>query len=293
MIIRLALIAAAAAFVSASAVAQEPPAAADDVAPICKAHGFETTVDVPTASGVPRKSKVRICGQPGQSNADWVRTLRDTIAKVNANKKMPSSVKSQIVTAIDSEIARLERPSATAPASTLIAIPSPIAQSTNPSPAARSPLAAQRGPYAEPEYTTFKPLPEAKPAETASATQSAVKPVPRLAAPRLTFRCLDPNAMGAEGPCNALNRDTLITVRAQDNVPGGTSLRFMRRSDDRGEVELAMLRKGQSMRMALPSDVCRGVAGSRVTIDVVRRAPNVPATGQVVDTLGPYELNCQ
>ena len=53
---------------------------------------------------------------------------------------------------------------------------------------------------------------------------------------------------------------------------GGTSLRFLRRGDDRGEIELALLRRGQSRRFGLPPRLCAGVAGSRVEIQIVRAA---------------------
>jgi hypothetical protein len=66
-------------------------------------------------------------------------------------------------------------------------------------------------------------------------------------------------------------------------------LRFVRRGDDRAEVVLVPLRRGQTQRFTLPPRVCQGVAGSQVEIQVVRAAGSSP---QVVDTRGPYELRC-
>jgi hypothetical protein len=105
----------------------------------------------------------------------------------------------------------------------------------------------------------------------------------------MTFRCLATDQLQAEGPCDLLGRNTLLTVRADEDLPAGTSLRFLRRGDDRGEIDLPALRSGQSRRFSLPAKLCAGVAGSRVQIEVVR------ATGkasQVVDSRGPYELRC-
>jgi hypothetical protein len=105
----------------------------------------------------------------------------------------------------------------------------------------------------------------------------------------MTFRCLAMNTLSADGPCDLLERETLLTVRADEDLPGGTSLRFLRRGDNRAEVELAQLKRGQTQRFALPARLCQGVAGSRIEIQVVRAGKGSP---QVVDTRGPFELRC-
>ena len=64
----------------------------------CDAHKFETVVG---------ESKVKLCGVEGQSDAEWIETLRDAIKKLEANKDMPADKREQIVAAIKSEIARL------------------------------------------------------------------------------------------------------------------------------------------------------------------------------------------
>ena len=105
-------------FLGAPAAAQDPPQPAADAtdAPSakmesllqnCDAHKFETTVES-TVDGKPHRSKVKMCGKDGQSDADWIGTLKDAIAKLEANTEMPESTRNQIVTAIKAEIARLE-----------------------------------------------------------------------------------------------------------------------------------------------------------------------------------------
>ncbi len=58
--------------------------------------------------GQPQQSKVKLCGKEGQSDADWIGTLKDAVAKLGANKEMPAAVRDQIVTALKTEISRLE-----------------------------------------------------------------------------------------------------------------------------------------------------------------------------------------
>jgi hypothetical protein len=274
MSVLLALALAAAAPAKAAA---PPPTAAETLIANCNAHKFETAIDV-MSGGVPRKSKVKLCGKVGQSDSDWVATLRDAVAKTAADARMTASVKDQITRALNAEIARIEgRPTQLG---NVVAGPLPSIAGNK-----RESIPSPHTP--PPEYTKLPALPPPLPAVSVDANA----PVPiLLAAPRLTFSCFNAGDIG-EGECAVLARDTLLRVRAGENLPAGTSLRFVRRGDMRAEVALA-LRKGQSVRMNLPMDVCRGVVGSVVELEVVRQPPGAASVGQVVDTLGPYELRC-
>src|SRR5690242_12540583 len=95
--------------------ADAPNAAVKQLLDNCDAHKFETTVDA-TIDGEPHRSKVKLCGKDGQSDADWIGTLKDAIAKLDANKDMDASVRTQIETAINAEIARLQSAAAAQPA---------------------------------------------------------------------------------------------------------------------------------------------------------------------------------
>ena len=268
-------------------VAAEPAAAgqsggAVSAAPIaadCEAHKFETIVRV-TVAGKPRSSKVKLCGNVGQTDADWLHTLKDAVNKIGVNASMSAAAKDQVIAALNVEIARLSPTADNGPQpSTVLALP-PAADLAPPrsfSPPAGGPV----------QYSALPPLPAPLPA--ASTAVAAAPGPPPLPAPRLTLRCLAMNTVSAEGPCDTLERDMVLTVRADEDVARGTSLRFLRRGDNRAEVELAQLRRGQTQRFALPPRVCQGVAGSRVEIQVVRVARSAP---QVVDTRGPYELRC-
>ena len=97
--------------------------------------------------------------------------------------------------------------------------------------------------------------------------------------------CYNPGDIGSGGPCATLVRETVITVKAKEALAGGHSLRFLRRGDPQGEVALAEIRKGRSVRVGVPRQLCSGVTGSRVELQVVHG-------GRVLDTLGPYELRC-
>lgn len=268
---------------AAAQPAADPPASPEAQALIanCDAHKFETTVMATGSDGKPKASQVKICGQAGQSDTDWVKTLRDAVDKVSANPRMSPSVKQQIIGALQDEIGRLTgRVANTTPGFVPTLAPPAIA-----APAARLP-----------EYATLPPIPTARPPEYATLPPMPTAPTlapPRLLGtpaapvvrPRLTIRCFNPDDMLGEVQCNELVRDMQLAIRADENLPPGISLRFLRRGEDRGQLDLAAMRKGRSVRLALPAELCRGVSGSRVEIQVLSR-------GAVADSLGPYDLRC-
>jgi hypothetical protein len=250
----------------------------------CNARVAEIPVTV-TAKGIPKQTKVKICGKVGQTDGEWATTLRDALAKVEGNLTLSPSVKGQIVSGLKLELAKV---ASAAPAATANSLPllNPSAPSIVPS-LAPPPVPAPAAEIGRVEYSALPPMPAPLPAVAAAATVAAAPPP--LPAPKMTFRCLSTNSLGSESTCDLLERDTLLTVLADEDLPSGTSLRFLRRGDTRAEVDLPPLRRGQSQRFPLPAKVCQGVAGSRVEIEVVRAAK---PSSQVVDTRGPYELRC-
>ena len=263
--------------VTAQAAAPGAPAGAD-----CSAHMVEIPVMV-TSKGLPKESKVKICGKTGQSDAAWADTLRDALAKVEANPTMSPSVKDQIVAGLKLEIAKL--PSTAAKTS-----PPVVGTTSEPAPsiatATPAPVLPKSPDAGRVEYSALPPMPAPLPA--ASAVVAANLPPP-LPAPKMSLHCMSTNTVGRDGPCDSLERDAVVTVKADEDLPNGTSLRFLRRGDNRAEVDLAPLRRGQSQRFALPAKVCQGVTGSRIEIQVIRATMKSP---QVVDTRGPFELTC-
>lgn len=52
-------------------------------------------------------SKMVICSDPGESDEAWARTLKDALARVEANADMPDPGKAQIIADLKSEIAKI------------------------------------------------------------------------------------------------------------------------------------------------------------------------------------------
>ena len=246
----------------------------------CDAHKFETVVDA-VVDGQPHKSRVKLCGQDGQSDADWIGTLKDAIAKLNANSEMDPPVRTQIVSAITAEIARLQM------------------MADLSAPKARQTVAETARPLSN-DYSSLPPLPAAPPppkvlapaavAQTGPAARmpaatASVAMLPSAPPPKLSFACYSPGDLGGDAPCTGFDRDTMLTIRAAADVPSGVGLRFVRNGDPRATVELAQLRRGKSLRIALPRDVCAGVGDGKLELQVLQN-------GAPVSTDGPYSLRC-
>ena len=273
-----------------AAATPQTPAEMDKLLQDCDAHKFETTV-MAVVDGKQHQSKVKLCGTKGQSDAAWIDTLKDAMAKVKANEKMAPELREQIASALDLELERLghgDSMALIANSAPSIAKPPPT---VTPGIAALAPRAGASSASSRPlaqDYGSLPPLPAPKPAVAATAGVSAF--LPSLPPPHMTISCGSTENPNALDPCGTLRTDTILFVKADEQMPAGTSLRFVRRDDPRAEVSLAGLRSGQTARILLPSKVCDGVVRSEVNIEVLRKPAN--AAEQVVDTRGPYDLHC-
>jgi hypothetical protein len=262
--------------------AAEPPAAVqgtDAPSPAlqsllqnCDAHKFETMIEVPGPDGTVKHSRMKLCGTTGQTDADWLRTLRDAVAKTEANEKMPPAIRQQIVTAVNAEISRLQ------------------GQIAPPKAAALPPPRTTVKTLPSEDYAALPPLPDTPPPPV-HVLPGASAALPVLPRPRLSFDCFTPGDAGG-GPCTDFTRDTMLTVRADEDLPAGTSLRFVRNGKDPADVELAQLKRGRSMRVALPGEVCRGFTNGSLEIRIVRAVPAAGPAGVEVGQEGPYALRC-
>lgn len=230
--------------------ADQPDTSAAAIVADCSARKFETSVEI-EKDGEKRQTKLKLCAVANGDAEQWVRTLRDAKAKIAGHPDISEESKTKIAIELDAEIAKTEMGKETA---------------------------------VSPPVAVASPAPAAPPVATKPVT-AAPSPARALTKPRLTIRCLEFGERGDGSPCAFLGRDTRLAIRADADLTGSTSLRFLRRGDARGEIALAAMRQGQSIRTKLPQQLCKGVSYSKVEIQVLR-------SKQVVDTLGPYTLHC-
>jgi len=302
------LLALAAAPVVAVAAADEPPSDMQKLLQDCDAHKFETTIHVTGEDGQPRDSDVKVCGKPGQSDADWVRGLKDILNKTAASQDMPQAVKDQVITALNAEIVRLTAllpkeapavaslpPPRAAPNddlagdySSLPPLPPPVTERTTvaatPAPVPETPVVAAPAPVPEAPVVT---APAAGIAVASVPMPAAPPPVPAVAAaPRLTLRCVAGRDISLAEPCDPIERGNLLVLEAQQTVDSGVLLQFYRRGEPRGELRLPPMRAGQAVMTGLPDGLCSGVVRTRIEIHASGGANSAETI------LGPYDLRC-
>jgi hypothetical protein len=255
-----------------AAAPEQPPTAEKAIVQNCDAHKFETTIQL-MVDGKPKQSKVRLCGTDGQSDADWIKTLKDAVKKTQASE-MPPGAKLQIVAAVNAEIERLSAPALDMPKGADISkLPKAAANTTSERPLSR-------------DYDALPPLPTAS-----NVAPPNVLGAGGLAAmtPRVTLRCALQGDEDRPTDCDSIDKDTVLVLRADDAYPAGLALHFVRHGDERAELTLPALRSGQTAMLRLPAKVCAGVVRSKVEIQA---SPANAPSGTPAGSVGEYDLRC-
>lgn len=245
-------------------------ATADRVAQIeqCQGHKFSSMVEIDPVKK--RSTRVKLCANPGATDADWVKTLEEAIVQIE-QRPMPAAAKDKLIVELRSEIAKFApaaKPVATAQAA-------PIYLSRD--------AASLETPTERYETSVLPPLTPKVAAKANAAVASPPQPPMRI-----RVKCLERGQSGAGATCDFFVADTILAVSAVEGLEGGGTLRFRRKGEERGEVRLAPLQAGQSARVKLPTELCKGISSSKVEIELL--APK--STGAVAARLGPFGLRC-
>lgn len=256
-------------------------ATSDRVARIeqCQGRKFDTMVQVDPARN--RGTRVKLCADPGASDADWVKTLEAAIVQIEA-RDMPAEAKDKVIGELRQEIAKYSPVAKPAPASS--AAPTFVGNLGD--------AGSLIGPTERFETSVLPPLPPPLPRKPvqltgtgSSGTAAAAAPVPTM---RFRVKCLVPGESGAGTTCDYFDSRTVLALSAVEGMEKGATLRFLRRGDARGEVELAPLAVGKVVRVKLPSELCRGVAFTKVELELVAPGSKRGASARA----GPYDVKC-
>lgn len=286
MILLTSLAALAAAQASPLSPVSAPPeqgAEARQLLEDCTNHRFDTVVSA-VVDGQLKRSRMKLCGVTGQSDSEWIETLKDSAAKIAANQAIATPMRVEMVKALETEIAARSA----APATAMSSAP---AKEFTLKPRAVTPGAAPGSATAG--YTSLPPLPPPISVAT-EAREIASKPYvppPPIERPDIGFECFSATNVG-EGECFDFDRFMVLIVTARSSLQPGASLRFLRDGENRAEVALGAMRKGQKRRFALPSEVCKGVNGGELKIETWVLPKGGKPQQQLAESAGPYTLRC-
>ena len=104
---------------------------------------------------------------------------------------------------------------------------------------------------------------------------------------RATLRCLERGETGRGATCDFFERGTVLSLTAVDGMEKGATIRFLRKGEDQGTVDLPATASGQARRVPLPSAICRGLSYSKVEILLMH-----PGETRTAARFGPYGLRC-
>ena len=235
----------------------------------CAGHKFESVVEIDAVKH--RSTRVKLCAKPGSTDADWVKTLHAAIAQFEL-RNMPPAARDQLIAELQVEAAKYDKTTPGAKSS--------ITGASGINLGKGSFSESTTEPEAPFRVGSLPPLPTPKGFATRTAANSP-KPI------RVTIKCLTRGESGKGQTCDFFDKNTVLVMTAIAGLDDGATIRFLRKGEERGTVDIAALPSGQSRRVALPSDICKNISYSKVEIELI--APKATTPG---GRLGPYGLRC-
>jgi hypothetical protein len=237
----------------------------------CSGHKFESVIEIDPVKH--RSTRVKLCANPGATDADWAKTLRAAIAQIE-QRDLPPAAKDKLIGELKAELAKY------APGSKLEVTRKSAPFATTDVDSSDSLIA----PAERYETSTLPPLTpkKAAPIGAPAIVSRPIKPM------SIRIKCLERGEGGAGSTCDFFDRNTVLAVNAVEGLEGGGTLRFLRKGEAHGEATLAPMKAGQSIRVKLPTELCRSISYSKVEIELL--GPN--SAGMAAARLGPYGLRC-
>jgi hypothetical protein len=262
----------------------------------CGSRRFESVAEF-QVDGKMKRSRLRLCAPDSASAAEWIATLEKNEASTKAQTGIPESARFKLLTDLRTEIDRLKSgqrlvpitgdPGIAAQSTTVAGKPDDFAINALPP---LPPLAPPKAPVVEKSndfaVTALPPLPTPK--KAASTRFGSAPAGPQTIRPQLSIRCIATG--GAAARCERLGKDGAFEIGAEEDLASSITLRFRRLDSGReGEVRLAQLKRGDSVRMNVPAAICKGVVLAEFDIQVSGAGSGGK---RYSDVQGPFKKRC-
>ncbi|HEX6218120.1 MAG TPA: hypothetical protein VFZ35_02465 [Sphingomicrobium sp.] len=221
-----------------------------------------------------RRSRLELCAADSETNGEWIAKLEKAEASVKAQSRLPESARFKLLSDLRGEIDRLKS------GTTILAVSGDISTIATP----KSEVTVPKSDFA---VAALPPMPTAKkgPNTKFDPSNTATPPTKR---PQLSINCLNPG--GSAARCTRMGRDTTLEVQAEEDLASAVTLHFRRTDANReAAVRLAQLKRGDTVRMNVPADICKGVVLAEFDVQV-----SGPGSGgmRYADLVGPFEKRC-
>lgn len=239
----------------------------------CGSRKFESVAEFPV-DGKMRRSRLELCAADNETNAEWIAKLEKAEGSVQAQTRLPESARFKLLSDLRTEIERLRA------AQNIFAVKGDLGIGSKPQ-------AEVTVPQSDFAISTLPSMPTAKKVgSTAFDPKKAATPLTKR--PQLSIKCLNPG--GAAARCSFMAADTAIEVYAEEDLESPVTLHFRRTGSNReGEVRLAQLKRGDTARMRVPQEICKGVVRAEFDVQVSGAGSGGM---RYADVVGPFEKRC-
>ncbi|HET7708648.1 MAG TPA: hypothetical protein VFK50_03825 [Sphingomicrobium sp.] len=246
----------------------------------CGSRKFESVAEF-QVDGKMKRSRLTLCAAESDSAEEWIATLEKNESAIKAQSRLPESARFKLLSDLRAEIDRLKGGQGiVAVKGDLIAVKGDLGIGAKP----KSEVTVPKSDFA---VSTLPAMPVAKTVVSrAFDPKKAATPLTRR--PQLAIKCLNPG--GAAARCSFMAVDTAIEIEAEEDLASAVTLHFRRTDSNReGEVRLAQLKRGDTVRLRVPPEICKGVVRAEFDVQV----SGAGSGGlRYSDVVGPFEKRC-
>lgn len=239
----------------------------------CGSRKFESIAEF-QVDGKMRRTRLELCAADSESAGEWIAKLEKAEASVKAQMRLPESARFKLLSDLRTEIDRLKG------TAEIIAVPIDTGIAARP----KSEFSVPQSDF---EVAALPPMPTAKKgASTKFDPNNSAAPATRK--PQLSIKCLNPG--GSAARCTRMGKDTTVEVHADEDLASPVTLQFRRTDSNReAAVRLAQLKRGDTVQMRIPPEICKGVVLAEFDVQVTGAGSGGL---RYSDLVGPFEKRC-
>ena len=119
------------------------------------------------------------------------------------------------------------------------------------------------------------------------------KPRPNLAKPpKMSVKCLPPGSSAGGTTCATMRRGASLLISFDEDVAAGTAILRFKAKGVELERPIGPLRRGQTVRVAVPAELCAGSAAGQFEIQHLMSQYNQAESPGDADSVGFFQMRC-